>query len=321
MTGTEIEVVTTPTVRRAVAWWRRNPTLPASYLNKDGTVDVDGITLAADTLERLDVDPVANLGDTYVVHDNYGRMQLGFKADLQRALAERCGYEIFIDEIDDEHVVAHMVTPTGPKPPITKRLADKDLTAYAKRNPRNYDDKPNRMLEARVSTELIDLYAKGVLRGIITPALADRAGWHDTDHYDPGPGVDPLGEVPAAPGPLIDEADRAWLADRLDWLNLHRPDIHTWLRQVWKAAGRPGLRAPQLTAADGRLMRTLLQFPGPVSTAGDPPPGPDAPPAGAPAGPGDHHIPDHVHDTAPESRGYDDDLQPASYEDPGRPFT
>ena len=35
----------------------------------------------------------------------------------------------------------------------------------------------------------------------------------------------------------------------------------------------------------------------------------------------DDRPPDELYDSAPESVGYDDDIQPGSYEDPGRPFT
>ena len=84
--------------------------LPASYRRKDGTVDVEGMERAARLLLYLDVDPMAALGDTFVIHD-----QVGFKADLQpRAILTRpgSGYDFELLEVDDVHAVARIKTPS-----------------------------------------------------------------------------------------------------------------------------------------------------------------------------------------------------------------
>jgi hypothetical protein len=308
-------------VDRAVVWWRKNPQLPASYIARDGSVDLEGMTLGAQALDRIGFDPLANLGDTFVVRDNSGRMSLGFKADLQRTIASRCGYDVMIDEADDAHVVAHMSTPRGNTPKLTKRITDKDIKSYAERNKPNYEQKPRRMLEARISTELVDLYAKGALRGSIAPLMAEAGiAWFEGDGTDVGPGGR-LGEV-VPPGPAltpggasippgrreppIADDTRAAILTRITTLKLADPDAHQALVDWWKdqtatetmPAGL-NLKLDQVTRLHGwALERRLDDIDNERARSADQETG---------------EIPGAIHDDDPAANGWDPT-------DPERPF-
>ncbi|HEY2300800.1 MAG TPA: hypothetical protein VGH66_02855 [Acidimicrobiales bacterium] len=260
-----------PYARKAVTFWKTNAMLPASYLKKDAQgrvvgVDLEGMEHAAWMLVRLDVDPIDALRDTYMVHG-----EVGFKADLQRALLARVpGYDFELLEVDDEHATARIRTPTGWKPPITKRIGDADVVTYARQNQANYRDKPRRMLEARITTELIDLYAKGVIRGLVQRTAPSAAGWY-TDTGEPE--AAPLGEVePSGPPPRSVAPDgttipeplrepevaddvRAELRGRLAGLE---PDAITGLAARCKALGMPNLNTVRFTRCHGALLSRLI---------------------------------------------------------------
>jgi hypothetical protein len=308
-------------VDRAVTWWRRNPTLPASYIAKDGSVDLEGMTIGAQALDRIDFDPLANLGDTFVVRDNYGRMSLGFKADLQRTIASRCGYDVIVDEIDDDHIVGHMETPRGPTPKLIKRMTDKDMKVYAERNKKNYDEKPRRMMTARLTTDLIDLYAKGTIRGSIGPLMAEAGvTWIEGEETDvgsgavfgevgpPGPALTPGGATipPGRREPPIADDTRAAILTRITTLKLADPDAHQALVEWWKEQTATetmpagvNLKLDQITRLHGwALERMLDEIDNDRVRAADKETG---------------EIPGAVHDNDPAANGWD----PA---DPERPF-
>lgn len=74
-------------VDRVVRHWGQGSLLPKQYRigqRDDGGPDWPNLTIAATTLERLDVDPFPNLPDTYVVAGRVGLMH-----GLQVALAQR----------------------------------------------------------------------------------------------------------------------------------------------------------------------------------------------------------------------------------------
>ena len=303
MTGTDLEL--SPAGERAVIFWRHNPMLPASYV-KNGHVDLAGMRRAVFTLDRLGLDPLDTLADTYVIHD-----QVGFKADLQRILlARQPGYDFEILEVDDHHVTARIKTPTGWKPPITKNIDDTDLVAYARRNTDNYRDKPRRMLEARVTTELVDLYAKGVLRGIVETQVPETAGWF-TDQTEPAAGeTGPVGEAARPPRsiapdgatipehlrePEVDQAVRDELIARIEALDLEtREDLSL----VARSLRLPNIKTPRFTRAHGALLDRL------ITEAAD----------------RAQTVPAHVYDDAPEASSGEPGSERYDPDDPGRPF-
>jgi hypothetical protein len=292
VTGTEIEL--SRQVQKAVAFWEPSQMLPSSY-RKDGVVDLVSLRLAADRLETLGLDPYANLGDTFVIAG-----QVGLSAALQRALLERVGYLILFDSVDDVHAAGRVQFPDGRvTPALTIRIDDTDIAAYAKKNPTNYDTKPRRMLEARLSTELISLYASAVLRGIIGAAGVTDIRIDDTPA--PRPAFAPDGStIPEADRePPIDPTVRAGLAARIGDLD---SDARAALLEAWRDLQIPPLGSHRLTRAHGALISRLID---------------EAAPAGTPT-------PAAVHDDTPESRGYQDaevDPQTGEILDPARPFT
>ncbi len=342
MTSTDVEVLPA-NAQRAIVWWRSNPMLPASYRRRDGTVDVEGMERAARVLLRLEMDPYDALGDTFVIKD-----QVGFKADLQRHLLTRVpGYDFEILEADDEHVTARVKTKGEWKPPLTKRITDTDIQVYANRTSpddnsgpaptgsqlknRNYREKPRRMLEARVSTELIDMYAKGVLRGWLMPmgiTLAedgDGPAQLGGEVSGPPPQLPPRSVAPDGTTipehlrePEVDEAMRQMLADRVAALD---PAARQALSDVWMGELRcPNPKTHRFTRAHGALLlRMLNELSAPVS-----PPPPQATTGAEPRVVDTETgevIPPHVHDDAPEARGMDEGAQPASYAPPEPVYT
>jgi hypothetical protein len=301
MTGSDVEVLPPLSVagRRALAWWKSNPMLPASYRNsKTGVVDLEGMERATRLLLYLHLDPIATLGDTFVIKD-----QVGFKADLQRAILTRpgTGYDFEILDVDDEHVTARIKTPGGWKAPLTKRITDRDIVTYAARNTENYRDKPRRMLEARVTTELIDLYAKGVLRGMVGAAGVGYAE-DDDDATAPAVPMTPVA-VPRSVTPDGSTIPQAWrekevsptvraeLRARIEALLDERPDAYEQLLERWKLTPRPGLSSHNFTVTHGELLAIYLDQ---AAIDAD-------------------IIPDATGDDDPEAYGYEPD-------DDGRPF-
>lgn len=323
MSGAEVEVLPLPVhVERALMWWRGNPMLPASYV-KNNKVDVEGMRRAAFLLFKVDVDVEAWLGDTFVIKD-----QVGFKADLQRHLLTRpgTGYDFEILEVDDEHCTARIMTPTGWKPPLTKRFTDNDIQAYARRGAKdgeeyneNYRDKRRRMLLARVSTELVDLYAKGVLRGIV--AQADAGVEYAEGDGETPPAVAAAVKYPprsfAPDGSTIPEylrevevsdAERADLRRRLDVLQTEQPEAFAAVLDRWKQKRRPALSSHNFTESHGELLEYFVA---------------DAILAVAaerhPSGGAADVVPDHVYDSEPEANVHEEGTYRYDPED-GRPM-
>jgi hypothetical protein len=295
--GAELEVLPAP-ARRALAWWRPNPMLPASYRRKDGSIDVEGMERAAWLLVRLNIPVVEALGDTFVIKD-----QIGFKADLQRAILMRpgTGYDFEVLELDDEHCTARLQTPTGWKAALSKRITDTDIRAYAERNAANYDEKPARMLLARVTTLLIDAYAKGVIRGWVADAGFNYADDEEAARPRPEYREDGSTLPEHLRQPECPEELRTALLDRLAVLEQRAPEKVRALAARLAPAKIPNLRkgGPDFKWAHGMLLDVLFAELEMELGHADV----DA-------------VPAHVRDASPEARGYDPDLQPASYADP-----
>jgi hypothetical protein len=300
-TGTDIEVLPAQ-ARRALAWWRSNPMLPASYKRKDGTIDVEGMERAAWLLVRLGIPVVEALGDTFVIKD-----QVGFKADLQRAILTRpgTGFDFDVLEVDDEHCTVVVTTPTGPKTPLTVRITDKHITELAKRNADNYNEKPHRMLLARATTLAIDAYAKGVIRGWVAGAgydYAEEEARLRPEYRDDGSSLPEHLRQPACP-----DDDRQALLDRLALLEARAPEKVRELAVRLAPAKLPNLRrgGPDFKVAHAMLLDLLFaQVEADLADS---------------SSNTDEATPAHVHDDTPEARGYDPDQQPASYADPSEP--
>ena len=158
-------------VDRAVAYWRPASSLPAQFKDPaTGQPKLDDLTLAALWLDAIDVPPIPNLPQLYVVKGRVGMM-----AELQRALLARAGYDLEVVEQTAEYATVRIAPPgQGFKPPVTVTIGDAEKAGWTRRSsanvPSNYETIPDRMLAARACTKAISLYAPGVIHGIVAPA-------------------------------------------------------------------------------------------------------------------------------------------------------
>jgi hypothetical protein len=152
-------------VDRAVTVWRPASMVPAQFKDKDGNVKVEDLALAAMWLYVLDVPPIANLPDVYVV-----KGRVGIMAALQRALVARAGYDLEVVEGTAARAVVRISRPPGDWHPVTVTMQQAEQAGWTRRAkpdvPSNYELIPDRMLLARACTKAINMYAPGVLRGI-----------------------------------------------------------------------------------------------------------------------------------------------------------
>ena len=305
------------TVDRAVATWRPANLVPQQFKDKDGHVQIADLALAAHWLHALDVDPVPNLPQVYVI-----KGRVGIMAELQRALLARAGWDLEIVETTNQRATVRIrPAPAGNwKPDVTVTMADAEKAGWTKESGgySNYKLIPDRMLIARACTKAISLYAPGVLHGI-TAATATIAQLIEDDTVEadapPVRMVPPRSVAPSGATipehlrePAIDDNVRRYLLFQVENLTENQRDrlgaiVHPMLM--------PNLKSSRFTVAHGALLERLLAEI--IQTSG-PALGAPTPPRETPAGP--DPIPDHVYDDTPESRGYDEDLQPASYADP-----
>lgn len=284
----EVELVLPRQARQAIAFWKTNPMLPTSYVkidNKTGevTINVAGMEKAAWLITRaIGPEYVWDfLGDTFDIKGN-----IGFKADLQRLCIERVpGYGFEFLEVTNERVTARIKVNGAWKPPLTKRIDDTDIQTYKKANEDNYTKKPNRMLEARVTTELVDLYAKGVIRGLIRAGASDLTAYYTDQGEEPTGelGAGTGGEAPTAPGPPprstapdgstipealrepeVDDEMRQALRERIDSLD---DTPKAALIDVWREFRAPNLKGHQFTRAHGALLWRLIDELSPSAAA------------------------------------------------------
>jgi hypothetical protein len=336
MTGAEVELVAqaSPQVQRAVAYWAlpaRLRAVASSYLRDDGTVDMDALLFACERLDMLHVDVIENLPDTFVVPDkNKGTFSFGMYAALQRALIARSDYRIDFKEVTDDHVTAVMVFPNGRESsPLTINGDLGDIKRYAKRNAKNYDEKPRRMYEARVTTELVSLYAADALRNIARAAGVGAIELGDSGPASPGevrssnPEPPPRSVAPDGSTipeylrePEVDPEVRAQLIARIEAL---APEVRDDLLEVVKPYKLPNIRTNRLTKAHAALLdrlinETLARHQTVVRELSDPAaPGSRHPVAAAGPEPDSDRVPAHVYDQTPEARGY-------APNDPARPY-
>ena len=314
-------------VDEAVLYWGRANLCPTSYRigqKDDGAPNWPDLLVAGASLHALDVPPIRNLPDTYVVHGRFGMM-----AALQTALAQREGVDVRQVAVSDAEATVRVILP-GEAPDAEGQLftvtyKQAERAGWVKRNP-CYASMPQKMLPARATTAGINARAPGVLRGIalriahVAPLdLDDLPSPLSVGAGSPTPPVVPApAEYMAHVAP---DALRLEVVERLERLRQLDPAAHAELRAEWKS-----LRGPvvQITRAnpdahvallpDLLVLRYMLEeIEGALEVA----------PSGV-------AVPESVHDDAPESRGYDPDesadTDPDAPErsygdaDPGRPF-
>jgi hypothetical protein len=312
-------------IDRAVATWRPASMVPAQFKTKAGAVNVEDLALAAHWLHVLDVPPLPNIPDVYVIKGRVGLM-----AALQRALAARAGYDLEVTEETDQRATVR-IRPAGGawKPSVTVTIEQARQAGWADRSannpyePSNYEKIPARMLAARACTHALDLYAAGVRRGIAAAAVSVAEPADNDEFGDLPPGPAAVGEVrPSGPGdqprqvparsvapdgstiaehlrePAVSEEVRAQLVARVEALDGPTADE---LRDICRALGLPNLRTGRFTRAHGALLARLI----------------DEAIANAETVEADGPVPEGVYDDTPEAGGYDPDDDAL---DPGRPF-
>jgi hypothetical protein len=197
-------------------------------------------------------------------------------------LARVPGYDFEVLEVDDDHATGRIKTPTGWKPPHTVRRTDRAMVVYAERNVDNYRDKPQRMWVARLTTDLIDLYAKGVIRGIVRAEAGVEwftdQGEAPAGDPDPAPlgGSVPPGSgspaLPAGPPPRSVAPDGSTIPE-----HLREPEVDAEVRtellnrvtgldeatvadlsEVCKDLKIPNLKTVRFTRAHGALLTRLI---------------------------------------------------------------
>jgi hypothetical protein len=308
----------------AVIRWGQANLCPTSYRigqKDDGATDWPNLLIGAISCHALDIDPIRNLPDTYVVHGRFGMM-----AALQIALAQRDGIDLQIVSADATAATVRIVRPHDPPEGhlMTVTMKEAETAGWAGRNP-CYKSMPRQMLTCRGFTSIVAAYAPGVLRGIssrLAPvgvaldddgaplAVGGGGASHTPPEYPPPPAAYMTQEAP--------EALRAKVLERLRQLEGRDPAAYAELRAEWKR-----LRGPVIQVAPGAPRPVLLpdlavlyymldETEGALAVA----------PSGVAVPEGDPTA-TYAHDDAPESRGMepdDDYAQDYDPDDPGRPF-
>ena len=298
-------------------YWGRATLCPVAYRigqKDDGKTDWPNLLIASASLYALDVPPIRNLPDTYVVHGRFGMM-----ASLQVALAQREGVDLEHVEVDADHATVR-ITRSGEAYGHLETVTMKQAVqaGWAKRNP-SYQTMPQKMLAARAMTAAINTYAPGVLRGIasrVAPVAQLDLDGFTLERATPGgagASTSALG-APAPPGYMSEIASDALVAAVL--VRLHRlekvaPDLVADLRAEWKALKGPvialGAERPVYLPDALVLDYMLEETEGALRSSGV---------AVHDGGP----TPPNVHDDAPESGGMEPDDVGYATVDPGRPF-
>lgn len=141
-------------LQRATALSRAGDVLPRAYRDKPGAlllVDQWARTRGIDTLTAIQT--VAFIDGKPVVD-----------AAMQRALAERAGYEVHVLAVTDEHAVVAVLRAGTELGREMYTLDDAKRAGLAQRD--NWKKNPRNMLVARASTNALKFYAPGVLLGL-----------------------------------------------------------------------------------------------------------------------------------------------------------
>jgi hypothetical protein len=166
---------------------------PAQFKDPTGRVRVDDLALAACWAFALDIPPIPNLPDLYVI-----KGRVGIMAALQRALVARAGYDLDAVEATATKAVVRISRPPGDWHTVTVTMEQAERAGWTRRSkpdvPSNYETIPDRMLLARACTKAINMYAPGVLRGIA--AAGSTVAPLDDDVDDVGRGEPASGPVP-----------------------------------------------------------------------------------------------------------------------------
>ncbi len=227
-------------------------------------------------LHVIDVPPLPNLPDVYVISGRVGLM-----AALQRALAQRAGYDLELVTTTAERAVVVVTFPDGRrKPPVEVTIQQAERAGWTKRSrsnpdqPSNYELIPDRMLAARACTKALDLYAPGVRRGIaaagapVAPLEADSPGESalsggpgSPQTAGPPPTPRPSGcetalDQPAAAATPLDTFTLEDLSDRI--AGLPEP-ARADLRARWMELEIPKLRSEAFARAHLALVERLIE--------------------------------------------------------------
>jgi hypothetical protein len=246
--STEIVPTGIDRVDVAVRRWAASSLLP-DHFKKDGVVKVADVIIAATTLDALDLDPVLNLSDVYVIHGNVGLM-----AELQRTLLARAGYGFKLVEATAESATVGIGREGGQVHLVTVTMAQAEKAGWT--SSAMYTKMPERMLTARATTLAVSLYAPEVLRGMETAGVEL--------------------DVPTQPANRPSPEDRALLRRALDELH---PNTRAQLAADARGDGIPNIDGPRLTHLHrdrlAWLILAALDVPGPDETATDEPTPPD----------------------------------------------
>ena len=281
-------------VDEAVLYWGQAGLLPDVYKNEDGSTNWPDLIIAGASLYALDVNPIRNLPDTYVV-----KGRLGMMAGLQTALAQREGVDI---DVQGDHISATARITRPGEQRADGHLVTVTMTQAQKagwtRNP-CYQSMPDKMLAARAVTTAINRYAPGVLRGIASTVRHVARLDIDTPISEATtPAAAGTGKSPAAAGYLALPGPvrlREVVIDQLDYFKEVDPARWNALRDQWKTLGGPHVLEADLAAL--LVLRHLIDEAEAASY---------------------DQTPDAVHDDAPETGG---DIDDAEYEDdPERPY-
>jgi hypothetical protein len=245
----------------ATRTWQASSLLPAHFRNTDGSVKVADLQIASLTLNALDIDPVRNLPDVYVVNGRCGLM-----AEVQRAIAARDGWELELVEATPMSATWRIRRPGGQWKLATVTMAQAVKAGWTRN--KCYETMPERMLSARACTLAVSLNAPGILRG-----MADAVTELDMAIPAEGDGK-----------PTTDE--RAFLRACIDRFG---DGARAWLFGVAKSDELPNIDGPRFTLADrDRLAWHLLN----AQQITEPGAAPAAPDEGDAAEP----VPADVHD-------------------------
>jgi hypothetical protein len=204
---------------------------------------------------ELGLEPMTSLRLIQVVDGN-----VGLSAEGMRAVVAAHGHRIWVAERTETSVTVCGQRAGHPDvETVTWTLADAEQAGLAKKDV--WQKYPRAMLLARATSELCRSHFPDVIGGLsYTPEeleSIDAASWE-----------------PPEPEPAA-EAARADLERAIQGL---LPDQQERLRDMWKQAGVPAVRSPQLTATEAATVQTWIReisgLPG-TSLNREPPGGPD----------------------------------------------
>jgi len=230
---------------------------PAFYRDKhSGQPRWEDLAYAVETLRRLELDPLRNIDQTYVIGGKVSLM-----AEVQRVLARRAGYDLAVVESTSDMATVKIRKTGGWMAPdasdwhtVTVTMDQAQKAGWVERNP-SYKTIADRMLVARACTRAISLYAPEASRLIAT----EEGGSNSTTELAPPPdltmgGCDERGGTPHT----VRRDEYAVSVERLDQLEAEirglSEENRESLRRMAKAVHMPNLRSAAFTLRDASLL-------------------------------------------------------------------